>query len=637
MGKIFYNRSAIPIPERCYIDRSDGRVLAKILDADGKYRRRTIGVLSTENTMYPNELFQQRYRDLWEKYYPSKSFKEYELSVGMYGLFLGIAHHIKLYDLLHDLYGESNVNYILDYAMYSCLYRDDTTQLYPERMRRELLFAEQVYSDDWYSDFFHEQMSENVNHKFREQWLHYCHDAGVTKAWLCIDGTNNDCEVKKSPLTEQGNAKSHSHSDIVGYMYVVSATDGRPITYYTYEGSKPDHSAFHQIAQILNRANIELAGVILDAGFCTNEVITTLEECSMEYVIMMHSNHLGHTDAVAEFGESIKWSPEYMVADDGVFGISCMKQLFKTHTRQGYVNVFYDAVRGTRESIDFSRKLRAEKRRLEALIQIGKAFVISPAYSKYLELQTDENGIQKISYRYDQWKKDANAKGFFSILSSSDFGAEAVYETYHLRDASETAYSLLKSQQGLDTTRVHSTVSIQSKFAIGFITSIMRTEIEIACHNFHLDTNAVIQKLDHVHVFLAPGNTYMFSKSIRKDLADLLSSFGMTSDRFDALASEINIRLDSQYRNRYRGIPNSPHPDRDRKPKNQQTHDKEDNIQTKRELQTRTTDETENRLLTESGTKPAKKRPGRKKGTKDSYQRKRRTKAELAHDRNMKI
>ena len=105
MGKIFYNRSAIPIPERCYIDRSDGRVLAKILDADGKYRRRTIGVLSTENTMYPNELFQQRYRDLWEKYYPSKSFKEYELSVGMYGLFLGIAHHIKLYDLLHDLYG----------------------------------------------------------------------------------------------------------------------------------------------------------------------------------------------------------------------------------------------------------------------------------------------------------------------------------------------------------------------------------------------------------------------------------------------------------------------------------------------------------------------------------------------------
>ncbi len=637
MGKVFYNLSAIPIPPGCYIDNSDGRVLAKIPDGDGKYKRRTIGVLSTSDTMYPNELFQQRYRDLWEKYYPSKSIKQYELSVGMYGLILGITHQLKLYDLLHDIYGESNVNYILDYVLYSCIYRDDTTQLYPERMREELLFAEKTYSDAWYSDFFHNQMGENLNHVFREKWLQYCHAAGITKAWLCIDGSNNDCEVKKSPLSEQGNAKSHSHSDIVSYMYVVSATDGRPITYYTYEGSKPDQSAFHQIALILSHANIELAGVILDAGFCTDDVIDTLEDCSLEYVIMMHGNHLGHTTTLKKFGEHIKWFPEYLVSDDGVFGTCSKEKLFTTHPRYGYVNVYYDAVRGTRESTELSRKIRIEKRRLETELSLGKQVSIPPSYEKYLETVPDENGKEEIKYKYEQWKQDTDAKGFFSILSSSDFGAEATYETYHLRDASETTYSVLKSQQGLDTTRVHSTVSIQNKFAIGFITSIIRTEIEILCQNLHLDTNVVIQRLDHVHVFLSPGDKYMFSKSIRKDLLTLLSSVGMTSEHFDALACEINTRLDSNYRNRYRGIPVLANSNSAKKQRSLDENHGDKSKTTSNQTQPNSTDKVENQSPEESDAKPMKKPAGRPKGSKDSHKRKRRTKAEIERDRSAKI
>ena len=634
MGKVFYNKPAIPIPEGCYIDNSDGRVLAKVLDIDGRYKRRTIGVLATKDTMYPNELFQQRYRELWEQYYPSGSVKEYEISVGMYGLILGITHHIGLYDLLHDVYGESNVNYILDYAMYSSLYRDNTTQLYPERMRKELLFAERVYSDEWYSSFFSSRISENQNHDFRLRWLQHCHDAGITKAWLCIDGSNNDCEVERSPLSEQGNAKSHSHSDIVGYMYVISAIDGRPITYYMYEGSRPDQSAIHQVAQILSSADIEIAGVVMDAGFCVEDVIETMEECSLEYVIMMHSNHHGHTEAVEEMGERIRWSPEYLVSDEGVFGTSVRKRLFHAHKREEIVNVYFDAVRGTYGSIELSKKIRNERRRVDALIQSGKPAQVAPAYSKYLEIRTDGNGIPNVSYRYDQWKKDSNAKGFFSILSSSDFGAESVYEYYHLRDASETAYSLLKSQQGFHTTRVHSTPAIQNKFAAGFITSIIRTEIEIACHALHMDTNVAIQRLDHVHVFLAPGNTYMFSKLIRNDLSQLLSGFGMTSKHFDILANEINIRLDSQYRNRYREIPkvsgqdsiceeNAKTPGCINEDKDTIAGSKANGLES---VETHA----------DEVAKP-KKRPGRKKGTKDSYKRKRRTKAEIEHERTEKL
>ena len=630
MGKVFYNKRAIPRPDNTYIDKSDGRVLGKFFDETGKVKRRTIGVAATDTSMYPNELFQQKYPNLWRMYYGDKDFKDYELSIGLYSLTLGIAHTTTLYDLLHDVYGESSVNYLLDYAMYSMLDRSNTTQLYPQRMRKEVLFSEKLYSDSWYSSFFKDGFNENQNHEFRLQWLSHCRDIGITEAWLCIDGSNNDCEVSSSPLCEQGNSKSHGHSDIAGYMYAVSAENGYPITYYVYEGSKPDCAAFHQIALILSGAGIKTKGVILDSGFCTDGVLETLSACQLEYIVMMHGNHFGHTEMLHSHGGSIRWDPRNAVSDDGVFGTCDYVQLFKSHPRKGFVNLYFDGVRGSMQSIELTKQIRSEKRRVDGLLEKGRAATVKPAFSKYVRIE--ECGDKRLisSYDYDRWKKDADEKGFFSITSSSDMGAENVLSVYRLRDASETAYSLLKSQEGFHTTRVHATPGILNKFAVGFITSIIRTEIEISCQSLQLDTNEMIHRLDHIHVFLAPGNEYMFSKSLRQDQEKLFQRYGINGQNLEALAGEINLRMDGTYRNRYRDIPGaektchliqSTEPDKDSR--------KADNI------------EQEPAKESSVSPQPERKRPGRKKGSKDSYQRKRRTKAEIQNDlklrRNEKI
>ena len=617
MSKVFYNKPAIPIPEGAYKDISDGRVLLKIADKDGNIKRRTIGSLSTPTTMYPNELFQQKFPALWRQYYKEEEFKEYELSIGLYALTLGVSHQTTFYQMVHDIYGESNVNYILDYVMFNMLDRSNTTQLYPERMRKEVLFSEKLYSDSWYSDFFKTGMSENQNNGFRTQWLYHCQSVGITEAWVCIDGSNNDCEVAGSSLCEQGVAKSHSHSDLVGYMFVVSAVDGRPITYYVYEGSKPDCQAFHQVSLFLAKAGIKIKGVIVDAGFCTDGVIQTLEECSFEYVIMMHDNHQGHTEMVKEYGERIKWEPEYLVSDDGVFGICGKRKIFRNRDREGYVNLFFDGVRGTIQSIELSRKIRQEKSRIDKLLASGKS--VKNKEERYIEIQEKDGQITS-RYKFENWRKDTHEKGFFSILSSSDFGAESVLMIYRLRDFSETAYSLIKSQEGFHTTRVHTSARILNKFAIAFMSSIIRTEIELACKNLNLDTNLMIRRLEHVHLFLAPGNEYMFSRSIRDDLAGLLSNFGITDQHFEALASEVNFRMDTSYSNRYRAIPQIG----GGTAASSASSSKSEKQPAKAE---RNTSEKTDQPSVE------KKRTGRRKGTKDSYPRKRRTKAEIERDR----
>ena len=625
MGKVYYNLRAIPIPDDTYCDVSTSRVLLKVANADGTYRRKTIGILATEKTMYPNENFQLIFPLLWQEYYGDKDFKEYELCIGMYGLVLGIAHKINLYPMLNALYGESNVNYILDYAMYSLMDRTGTTQLFPERMKNEVIFAEKLYSDSWYSNFFKNEMPEKTNNEFRIQWLNQCKADGIEEVWLCLDGSNNDCEVEKCSLCEQGESKSHSHSDIVSYMYAVAAGSGKPVTYFVYAGSEPDQQAFHQIALFLGKADIKVKGLIMDAGFCTDKVIATAEECSFEYVIMMHSNFMGHVEMQQLYGDRIKWDPGFCVSDDGVFGTSEKRQIFKTHTRTGYINLYFDGVRGSRQSIDLAKNIRTEKRRLDKLIAKGRTPVVDKTLKDFIFIRNASGSQKEAAYNFDNWRKAASTKGFFSILSSSDFGAEEALSIYRFRDSSETRYSILKSQEGLDTTRVHSTASIYAKFAVGFIESIIRHEIEAACRSLNLDTNVMIHKMDRIHIFLAPGHEYIFSRSIRKDQEQLLKQFDITQKHFEALASETNLRMDSGYKNRYRALPGK---------HEQHTADrnkgKDEPLEVPSGGSKKTYANPDDICVTQQHRPENKrKKPGRKKGTKDSYQRKRRTKAEM--------
>lgn len=87
--------------------------------------------------------------------------------------------------------------------------------------------------------------------QFRKSWLVHCQKRGITKCWVSIDGSNNDCEVRESDLSEYGYAKSGNDSKIVSFIYAVNAEDGTPITYYVNPGSVIDSKAFMEIAALL--------------------------------------------------------------------------------------------------------------------------------------------------------------------------------------------------------------------------------------------------------------------------------------------------------------------------------------------------------------------------------------------------
>ena len=101
-----------------------------------------------------------------------------------------------------------------------------------------------------------------------------------------------------------------------------------------------------------------------------------------------------------------------------------------------------------------------------------------------------------------------SSKGYYSIAVSKGITPERANELYKMRDTSETLYSILKSQEGGHTTRIHKTEGIQSKFALLFISSIIRFELEYACRKMGLATNPAIQELNEIILLYTAEGKY---------------------------------------------------------------------------------------------------------------------------------
>ncbi len=564
MGIVYHNLKDIPLPSFGYPDRNDGRAYIKITGDDGKVHRKTIGHL-TDSTpgnerIVPNEYFKSIYQDLWAEAYPDVKLPAHELSIGMYALTLGVCEHNGLYKVLQDVYGTTYVNNVIDYAMYSIMYRSSTTQLFKQSMEKTVLFSDKLYSDSWYSTFFAEKITEDQHHLFRIKWVQHLVESGLKKVWLGIDGSNNDCSARQSYLARFGFPQSHNQNKtIVGYMYAVDADTGKPVTYFTYEGSIPDSPVFQKMATFLGGFDINIEGVILDRGFAVEEVFRKIDEEKWKYIVMLPTDSYGHKQMVQEHGEKIRWKTQYVLEDDALFGIADVKKLFGSHDRTSNICLFFDGTGGSSGSVRLLKKIQTAKKKAEKAIASGSRAAIEKKLKNYLSIE-GEGCERKVIIHYEECDKCMASKGFFSLATSAGITPGQGNAIYKKRDTSETQFCILKSQEGGNTTRVHKTESIYGKFAITFIASIIRSEIETTCKKLDLDTNPMIQGMDRVTLLYTAEGQYEAVRNLTTEQKLLFAEYKIDQDTLEQLASDFNRRNKTDSYNPERALPVKPVP-----------------------------------------------------------------------------
>ncbi len=556
MAHIYWELHEIPQPEGSYLNRSDGRVFLMSDDGNGKSKRRVIGHATSDTMMHPNDLYRFLYPTEWELQYHEKSFPSHELHMGMYLLSLGIGHSTGLYPILHETYGPLYANAIMDYAMYSIMDRSDTTQLFTDRMSREALFSKESYSDTWYSELFKRHMPEDANHQLRLLWLKKCQQQGTTKVWLSIDGSNNDCSISDGDIAEKGKAKSHRNINIVSYIWAVDASTGKPVTYQINNGGMVDSKAFQKIITILMGVGISVEGVILDRGFCTHDVLAAIQESGYAYVLMLKSDTYGHTQMLKEHAEDIRWKVSNVISENGIFGIKASSKIFGNHPEKAYMYLYYDGANGSERSITLIRKVMRGAEQIRKTVAFGEKPSVPKGLGAYLEVKKC-GASYTVEYKQKAWQKAIDEKGFYTIASSEDFDPGKIHEVYHLRDASEKQFMILKSQLGFDVTRVHSVDSLMGKFAVCFVAAILRSEIMNACHDLEFDTNRMLREIDRISLVLMPDGTYNAINNLSIRQSKLLEVFNVPATKLDAFATDINRRAMSPINSQMHLLPDS--------------------------------------------------------------------------------
>lgn len=539
MGHIYRNNREIPIPPDGRVNRWDMKV-SVYRQQDGRRRRTVIGAATSETMMLPNDNFRIKYPDLWNEYYGADESANHQIRLGVYSACLSIGWRIGLYPVLQEAFGPEHANAVMDFAMFSIRERSSTAQLFQDDMQEQMLFSRKCRSDTWYSRFFAEELTAERIHAFKVSWLKQCAAEGTDEVWLCIDGSNNDCAVTESGLVGIGHAKSRRDTNIVSYIWAVDAHSGRPVTWFVNNGALHDAKAVDEVIRFLAGSDIKVKGVILDRGFVSQKVFALLEEKSMSYIVMLKTSNHGFTEMMRRHASAIRWKVEHAVSA-GLFGIVDRVKTFQTSSDETYTALYFAGMKHATKACKLMDRIFKAADQVRAQITENPDSASLPSgMSRYLRLILQDGKPVDVEYDFGNWQLDLDEGGYHAIISSDKRSAKEIQELYKLRDVSEKQFCQLKSQLDGSVTRVHSDPSIEARFAVAFVASVLRTELRLTCEALELDINEMIRKLDGVYLLRLPNGAYEEIHNLSTKCEKLIKQLGLTMTSFKKFAEEAN-------------------------------------------------------------------------------------------------
>ena len=540
-----YRNLKVDIPkEHVTIEkRKDGKpalikyVLSAVYDREKGYpipRRTIIGhqCLDESGKMYPTTQYREMFPDKW-KALTGNTVAPTVKRIGLFALSQAINAKVGVKDLLDQFYGTETSNAVIDYALYSIRQRTDVLSAYQDCVKEELLYSDSIRSDSWYSALFAHRMTKEQSLQFRKAWALQCRKDGAGGVWLCIDGSNDDCRSKGVEISEKGAAKSKKDVNIISFTYAVTE-QGLPVAFDLYQGGLVDAKAMKKVIDFLDGCGIQLKGVILDRGYCSQPALEYLNGNGIPYIIMVKGEPEGFGAVAAMYGQKIRMNADYLIEGTYLFGVQQKVQLLQNYKHDDYVTLFFDYRNGSDRVTALLKNLYKALDQAKAAIAKGNTPKIEPKLSDMISVTVQTvDGREQACAKIDaaQLQKAIDDKGLYSIVSSQKMTPAEVHAKYASRDSAETQFMILKTQLGYGTVRLQRTNSVYSKFLAAFVASILRYEIELASKPLDRAASQMIREVDLLEMRKV-SDMYAFTHTEKQRTVDLFSNL-------DANATEL--------------------------------------------------------------------------------------------------
>ena len=572
-----YRNIVVDIPSKCYIEKKDQSVFVKDrneYDPAVKYNRVShviIGRAIDKTRMYPNHNFRMRYPEAFQQAAGEPQLKSIK-RMGMYAVVLALLEKNSMYRCLHETMGIESANLILDFCMYSILHHSAVSDHFRTAMSEQLLFSRNLKSGKDLSSFFNQDENIERLERFKTEWAGACKKRGIKNVWLAIDGSNNDCAAD-ADIAERGYAKSKKDVPVVSYLYAVDSSDGTPISFDVYRGSRVDSKAVMKMIGWLKAYEMNVKGVVVDRGFATKDVLEMLDSNELQYVAMLKGDTNAHKTMLAEYASKISRQFEFMLdrydnsgktdnvrvfsSNDNVYyGISSEDKvkLFKQHKYKAYVSLIFDGQNGEERQQNWFKKVSNAAVDLQNRLNSGEDAKVPKEFEKSMEIQQNE-GRKTVLINMEKVQIYGDQKGFSSLATSEKMSAGRANEIYTMRSSVEADFAIVKTQLGYGKTGVHSETGIKTKISIGFIASVIRNELLKAAKKAGLPTNKIAKEINYITMGLNQSDRYFVSHTESKKQKEFLKECGVLPADLDRIAEAENKRISSKEPNPFHKFP----------------------------------------------------------------------------------
>lgn len=473
-------------------------------------RRTTIGhqCPNSRTKMYPTSQYKKIFPKKWEELTQEKVAPTTR-KIGLFTLAQAVNMKTGIKDLLDETYGSEISEAIIDQALYSILYHSNVLASFTQKMDDELLFSGNACSDSFYSDLFANRMSEEQELQFKKSWAETCQKDGAEDVWLCIDGSNDDCQSIGVDLAEKGMAKSHHNTDIISFTYAVT-TDGKPVAFEVYRGGLVDFKAMKVVIDHLSEAGFHVKGVILDRGYCNSDVLLYLHDHSIPYIVMVKGCPAQCAQMWEDYGNRIKMNVEYLVDGTYLFAVQQKMSLYSNCDWEDFITLYFDYQNGGERITALLKNVYKTKSRANEQLRQGKEVTLEGQYEELLTIDEVSKGNPEIGLNRENLQKAIDKKGLYSIVCSEALSPLEIHELYQARSAAEVQFRTMKTQLGYGTARVQCSRSVKAKFLVGFIAAVIRYELAQAAKETGRTTDQMIHEADKLQMEKLNGS-YVFT------------------------------------------------------------------------------------------------------------------------------
>ena len=302
-------------------------------------------------------------------------------------------------------------------------------------------------------------------------------------------------------------------------------------------GCQVDSKAFIEIMAYLKCYDIEIEGVIVDRGFCDIRCLEIILDMKLHYIIMMKENTSGFNTMYKGHADEIRMKSINGMGE-GIYAVSDECRIFGKYDKTSWITLIYDSINGQQRANYLFDKVKRFVNSANEELEQGTETKIEKGIKAYIRTIKESNTIIRYEINHEKLQEAMDKKGFSAIASDLNYGPEMVLTKYDLRDKSEKAYMVIKTQLGSRVFRTHYTQGVEAKGFVAFIASIIRQEFARICKETGIELTTAIREANFLCVQRTPDNNYMGVHNAIGRQLDLLAAVNLEVEDIDYFVLE---------------------------------------------------------------------------------------------------